>query len=257
MEAEIQAELLKIETSENVRIIFAIESGSRAWGFPSADSDFDVHFVYVRSPDWYLSVAKRRDVIERPISGLLDINGWDLRKALQLLRKSNPALMEWLASPIIYREHPSAQTFRNFANEAFLPLASCHHYRSMMKGHRARSAAGEQVRLKTYLYTLRPLLAARWVIRYGVQPPMLFSELVEEFLPSGEIRTIVDELVRIKSSAMEADMVDRIAELDQYLIVGMEEIEESLSRMPKTEVRDYEFFNVKFREILDLIWDVI
>ncbi|MEM9244976.1 MAG: nucleotidyltransferase domain-containing protein [Cyanobacteria bacterium P01_F01_bin.153] len=254
MEAEIQAELSKIEASENVRIIFAIESGSRAWGFPSADSDFDVRFVYARPTDWYLSVSRKRDVIEQPIVGLLDVSGWDLRKALHLLRKSNPALMEWLTSPIIYREHSSAQVFRDFADHAFLPLASCHHYRSMLKQHQSRAEIGDKVRLKVYLYALRPLLAARWVIRYGAQPPMLFSELVEEFLPSGEIRGIVDDLVGTKMSGVEADTVNRIEELDQYLIAGRKKIEDWLSGSVTIKPEDFEVFDIKFRELLSVIW---
>jgi predicted nucleotidyltransferase len=103
---EILSRIIEIEDEEGVRIFFACESGSRAWGFPSSDSDYDVRFLYLHPTEWYLSVnlEHKRDVIERPISGDLDINGWDLRKALILLRKGNPPLMEWLGSPIIYRE---------------------------------------------------------------------------------------------------------------------------------------------------------
>ena len=184
MEMEIDKELAAIEHEEGVKILFAIESGSRAWGFPSTDSDYDVRFVYVRPQDWYLSVFEGRDVIERPISGLLDINGWDLRKALALLRKSNPALMEWLNSPIVYRNTPCADALRALTNEAFLPLASCHHYRSMFRQHQSRSAGRNKVRIKHYLYSIRPILAARWVITHQSQPPMRFVDLLEAFLPS-------------------------------------------------------------------------
>src|SRR5438045_8726086 len=106
MEERIKAALTEIERDEGVRIFYACESGSRAWGFPSADSDYDVRFLYVRPRDWYLSVdvERKRDVIERPITDELDVSGWDIRKALMLLKKSNPPLLEWLGSPIIYRE---------------------------------------------------------------------------------------------------------------------------------------------------------
>src|SRR4030095_590913 len=99
----IRHKLADIERAEDVRILFAVESGSRAWGFPSPDSDYDVRFLYVHKADWYLSIDPRRDVIELPIEGEFDINGWDLRKALQLLIKSNPVLLEWLRSPVLYR----------------------------------------------------------------------------------------------------------------------------------------------------------
>ena len=84
--------LEEIERSESVRILLAVESGSRAWGFPSPDSDYDVRFLYARPRDWYLSIDARRDVIECPIEDVLDINGWDIRKALHLLLKANPVL---------------------------------------------------------------------------------------------------------------------------------------------------------------------
>ena len=104
--ARIGAELEDIEQREGVRIFYACESGSRAWGFPSTDSDYDVRFLYARPSDWYLSinVETKRDVIERPIVDVWDVNGWDIRKALQLLKKSNPPLLEWLHSPVVYRE---------------------------------------------------------------------------------------------------------------------------------------------------------
>ncbi|MEM6906851.1 MAG: nucleotidyltransferase domain-containing protein, partial [Pseudomonadota bacterium] len=100
MRAEIMAKLTGIERDFGVRILFAIESGSRAWGFPSPDSDYDVRFVYVHPTDWYLSLTPGRDVIELPIRDDLDIGGWDLRKALNLLLKPNPVMLEWLSSPI-------------------------------------------------------------------------------------------------------------------------------------------------------------
>jgi hypothetical protein len=109
--AQILDELARIERDEGVLILLAVESGSRAWGFPSPDSDFDVRFVYARTPADYIAVFEPRDVIERPISGMLDINGWDVKKALGLLRKSNPALLEWLRSKIVYREHPAAAAY--------------------------------------------------------------------------------------------------------------------------------------------------
>src|SRR5437879_13444130 len=101
MNNQISDELLAIEERERVRILYACESGSRAWGFPSADSDYDVRFIYVHRPEWYLSVFEKRDVIERPLKDCLDLSGWDIKKALQLLRKSNAPLLEWLGSPIV------------------------------------------------------------------------------------------------------------------------------------------------------------
>src|SRR4051794_14574214 len=100
----VSAALLAVEHEKDVRVLYACESGSRAWGFASRDSDYDVPFLYVHERDWYLSVDDRRDVLEYPLRDELDVSGWELRKALRLLRKSNPPLLEWLNSPMVYRD---------------------------------------------------------------------------------------------------------------------------------------------------------
>ncbi len=136
--ADIVERLGRIEEEENVQMFLAVESGSRAWGFPSVNSDYDVRFIYAHRPEWYLSidVEKKRDVIERPIVDHIDVSGWDIRKALTLLQKSNPPLLEWLQSPIIYREHTDiAQRFRALLPEYYSPTARFYHYLNMAKGN--------------------------------------------------------------------------------------------------------------------------
>lgn len=150
MKARITTELARIEAEEQVRILYACESGSRAWGFPSRDSDYDVRFIYVRRVDWYLSIYDKRDVIERPISGMLDINGWDLRKALNLFRKSNPPLLEWLRSPIVYKEsYSTAEGIRRIFPATFSPRSCMYHYLHMARGNYREYLQGEQVRVKS------------------------------------------------------------------------------------------------------------
>ena len=104
MRKKIKEQLRRIEDAENIKILLAVESGSRAWGFASPDSDYDVRFVYIRSLEDYLRLDAIRDVIELPIDDVLDINGWDLQKTLRLLHKSNPTLFEWFSSPIVYKK---------------------------------------------------------------------------------------------------------------------------------------------------------
>ena len=250
---DIRAALSQLEVKESVKILFAVESGSRAWGFPSKDSDYDVRFVYVRKPWDYINVYQRRDVIERPITDVLDISGWDLSKAFGLLRKSNPALMDWLQSPIVYQEaQPHADAFRQLAEGAFLPLASCLHYRSIARKHQMRNAKKTQVRLKLYLYTLRPCLAALWVIERGTQPPMLFSELVDVYLPHGALRDVVDNLVAIKSGSTEQDSVARLPSLDGFIEESLVRIGNSLpSAIP---AMSKEKCNALFRQMLRDCW---
>ncbi len=133
---QIEVELQRIEQEEGVNILSACESGSRAWGFPSKDSDYDVRYIYIRPVEWYLSIFEKRDVIERPISDMLDINGWDLKKALNLFRKSNPPLLEWLQSPIVYLENGSvAEQIRRVSPLTFSPRSCMHHYLHMAKGN--------------------------------------------------------------------------------------------------------------------------
>ena len=135
---QIIADLDTVEQDERVVVLLAVESGSRAWGFPSMDSDFDVRFVYVHNPEWYLSIdlEDSRDVIERPLRDKIDLSGWDIRKTLKLFRKSNPPLLEWLQCPIIYRERFAfAARLRALLPAFFSPQASLFHYFHMAQGN--------------------------------------------------------------------------------------------------------------------------
>jgi predicted nucleotidyltransferase len=156
----------QVERDCGVKLLFACESGSRAWGFPSPDSDYNVR-VYVRPLEDYLRLAPPRDVIERPIEGLWDVNGWDLRKALGLFRRGNAVVIEWLRSPIVYREYGStAGDLRRVAERFGDPASSIRHYHGLLDGFWRRDFVGrEQVRLKKYLYALRASLALAWVRR--------------------------------------------------------------------------------------------
>lgn len=174
----VAAELERMERAEDVRVLLAVESGSRAWGFASPDSDFDVRFVYVRPVEHYLRLEPARDVLEWRVDEVLDVDGWDADKALRLLRGSNPSLFEWLASPIVYAEDPAFAVVRELAAHCFSPVASAHHYLSMGRNHLA-ALAGETVRLKKCLYTMRAILAARWVVAERAPAPMLLRDLVD------------------------------------------------------------------------------
>ena len=212
VEAPVRAQILQalqtIEAKHQVTVLFACESGSRGWGFASPDSDYDVRFIYVHRLPWYLTVTPGRDVIELPISGDLDINGWDLRKALGLLRESNPTLLEWLRSPIVYREEPAAMAeLRRLAEHTFTSVKGWHHYASMAKKNFREYLQGEEVRTKKYLYVLRPLLAARWIRTQAGVPPMRFAELAQRTLDPVADAALIDEinaLLEVKMRAGEA-----------------------------------------------------
>jgi predicted nucleotidyltransferase len=189
MKVKILENLKRIEIDYGVKIILACESGSRAWGFPSKDSDYDVRFIYVHPRDWYLPIHGKRDVIELPIDAELDINGWDIRKSLRLLRKSNSPLLEWLSSPIVYKNVEAAIfPFFELSKRAFLPESSCHHYLSMARSNILKFQNGQDVKIKTYLYAARTILCCKWIIKRMNQPPMQLQDLLKKCLPTGKIR---------------------------------------------------------------------
>jgi predicted nucleotidyltransferase len=205
MRAQILDCLRRLEADHDVKVLFACESGSRGWGFASPDSDYDVRFIYVNRLSWYLTVESGRDVIERPISGELDVNGWDLRKTLQLLRQSNPTLLEWLRSPIVYREEADTTAhLRALAEEGFSTARGYHHYVSMARKNFREHLRGEEVRYKKYLYVLRPLLAARWIRDGQGVPPMRFAALAEATLDDRALLHEINRLLKVKMRAGEA-----------------------------------------------------
>ena len=206
IQADILDRLTAIEATREVRILYACESGSRAWGFASPDSDYDVRFLYVPPLAWYLRVHPSRDVIEQPIADDLDINGWELRKALALLHKGNATLIEWLDSPIVYRADPVfLEALRAAARRLHRPERSFHHYLHMARGNARAYLGGERVRLKKYLYVLRPLLATCWVEQGRGPAPMRFETLVETLIDEPALRAAIAELLRCKRAVGEAE----------------------------------------------------
>ncbi len=251
MKQQIIDKLNNIEDEHDVKIILAVESGSRAWGFPSVDSDYDVRFIYLRNCDDYLTVFEPRDVIEIPVDEVFDINGWDIKKALQLLYKSNPTLIEWLNSPIVYKVADDLLApLKGLSVRAILPETTCRHYLSMASGHVSKFGLKDMVRIKTYLYSLRPTLCCRWVIDRQTQPPMLYNDLLDEYLPDGPVRMEVDRLLKIKSDSNESDITQRSDIIENYLKEVLPQLEEAI---PKKQKRlDYAEFNDTFRDILQL-----
>ena len=251
----ISTELEIIETEEDVRVVYACESGSRAWGFPSADSDYDVRFLYIHPRDWYLSIADKRDVIERPIQDGLDVNGWDFRKALQLFRKSNPPLLEWLGSPIVYQEKYSvAAQMRELAKEYYSPAACIYHYLHTARGNVREYLKGERVWTKKYFYVLRPLLAIQWIEQgYGVAPTA-FGTLVERLVMSPALKTAIEDLILQKRAGAELDEGPRIPAISDFIEAEIARHEAQEERY-KTNAPPYEVLDQLFREALEEVWD--
>jgi len=236
MRTVIVNELKELERAERVRIFYACESGSRAWGFPSKDSDYDVRFLYVRPIDWYLSVDVKRDVIERPINDALDLSGWDIKKALILFRKSNPPLLEWLNSPIVYLKQSNIlNRLKRLMPDFYSPVSCLHHYLHMARGNAKDYLRGSRVKWKKYFYVLRPILACLWIERGLGVVPMEFSVLLDRLMKRGTVRRSIDELLIKKSAGVEMDEGPRIAPIHSF-------IEEELKRL------DRKFFGKRARD---------
>lgn len=249
--AEILRRLKAAEIEHDVRILYACESGSRAWGFASPDSDFDVRFIYVRKPDWYLSfdVEWRRDVIEYPITDEIDCGGWDIRKALYLLTRTNGALMEWLNSPVKYIESgPFTESLRVLAPEVMSPVALCYHYSHMAKNNAREYLFKEQVRLKKYFYVLRPLLAIRYIEQGMGVPPVEFARLLESVLPTS-LRPSIDRLLELKRNTEELGMGAQVPEINQFIEQELERHGSAFSGQGRPDVPDKEGVHNQLNQI--------
>ena len=234
MKTIIENKLKEIEEKENVKIIMAVESGSRAWGFESPDSDYDVRFIYVRYVDDYLRLDEMRDVIEWQLDDVLDINGWDIKKALRLLYKSNPTVFEWCASPIIYRTSSEFERIKELLPKYFSKKKGLLHYYHMAESNYREYLKGEQVRVKKYFYVLRPILAAKWILDKECPPPMLFSELMEAELENS-IRPEVDKLLKMKQELPEMGLSPRVQVLNDYIEVELSNIKEKAKFIEEDE----------------------
>lgn len=218
--SEIESRLAAVEAKEGVRLLLTVESGSRAWGFPSPDSDYDVRFIYVRPRDWYLSLTPGRDVIEAPIVDDIDLSGWDIRKALGLLLKSNAVVSEWIESPIRYRaDDEIVGDLAALADSVINARSLACHYASLGRNAADRWLDGDgAVPVKKYFYALRPALAIRWLRREGARrPPMDLQSLVDAVGLSDGVTDDIAGLVAAKRRSNERSNTARIPALDTLI----------------------------------------
>ncbi|MDX8364537.1 nucleotidyltransferase domain-containing protein [Cytobacillus sp. IB215665] len=253
MRAQIISELEHIERDEQVKIIFACEAGSRAWGLQSNDSDFDVRFFYIHHTDWYLSIEHKRDVINKPISDLLDISGWDIRKALQLYKKSNPSIFEWLKSSIIYAEHDQVmKDFRKMIPYAFSEKKCMYHYLHMAKRNYHNILSKESVTAKQYLQIIQPLLCCKWIEMYHSPPSGQFRKIMYATIPKeGLIEEIANLIYMKRKGIIEVGNSKTLVQfIEQQLIT----IERVVQTQLASKCEKYEPFNQIFLNALQEIW---
>lgn len=246
----IEQKLKEIEEKENVKIILAVESGSRAWGFASPDSDYDVRFIYVRETKEYLKLNEIRDVIEWQLDETLDISGWDIKKALKLLYKTNPTLFEWFSSPIVYKKTEEFEKLKKLLPQYFSSKKSLYHYLNMAKTTYRKYLKEEKIRMKKYFYVLRPLLAAKWILDKKTYPPMEFSKLLNEELKNDEkVKMEIEKLLKKKIQMLEMDYSEKIEILNEYIEKNFEIVEENINKITD-EKHNWEKLNKYFHKIL-------
>ncbi len=206
---QILNKLYEAEESNNVTIIFAIESGSRGWGFESPDSDYDCRFVYVNKKDCYLSIMDKKDIIEYEVDEVFDVSGWDLKKFITLLTKSNVACLEWLSSDVVYiKNEKLANELQKIADEYFNPVAVIHHYLSMAKKKYESLAEGKS-NIKTYFYILRPLACVRYIYEHKKMPNMNYFENLDKIQIDKEVLDEINKLYKLKISVDEKYKINK------------------------------------------------
>ncbi|MGV6852248.1 MAG: nucleotidyltransferase domain-containing protein [bacterium] len=247
VQQEIQQRIDSVEQEHNVKVIYAVESGSRAWGFASPNSDYDVRFIYLHKKDWYLE--GKRDVIEYPIVDEIDLSGWDARKTLKLFHKSNPSFVEWLQSPIIYRDDGVfAHTAREILIDNYSINKGIYHYRSMAKSNYRGYLKKPLVPLKKYFYVLRPLLSIMWIEKHNNPAPIEFEKLTALVNTNADLDKAISKLIKTKKCSLEKEMVPAIPAIDEFITSELERLSH-FTGIPENHF-DYEPLNTLFQRIL-------
>ena len=247
----VEHQLTEFEREKNVKVLYACESGSRAWGFESEDSDYDIRFIYQHDLKWYLKTRVGYSKLKDTITTIdtdreLDYSGWDLKKTLNLFKKGNPHLFEYLRSPVIYKVNvPLLNNLRTLSEHYFNAKSSVYHYLHMAQNNYERYLLGEEISYKKYLYVLRPLMCCQWIEHLNATPPVEFQELVNTFVSDWHIRGKIDELLDKKRSGKELDKGKPITLLNEYLdqlikhySVYAKEVESSIDKKKQRVMND-------------------
>ncbi len=236
----------EIEEKEHVRVLHVVESGSRAWGFASPDSDYDVRFIYVRDSNFYLSLEDKKDFIDWELNEVLDINGWDLKKALQHFHKSNATLFEWSNSPVVYyTTNEWKQLYEDVASKYFACKSSMYHYYGTANKNYHEYLMEDMVKYKKYFYVLRPILACKWIEEKKCPPPVLFSDLMNVVLEE-DMKVAVEELLAKKVKMSESDKAPKLEKINQYIGEKLTYYKEHLETMSDDRNPDWEPLNEVF-----------
>ena len=241
--------IIEIEKNENIKIIHAVESGSRAWNFASPDSDYDVRFIYVRSEKDYLRLDGTSDFINWQIDDVYDINGWDITKVLKQFYKSNPYIFEWSNSPIIYKTTDIWSEIYRVAKNYFSPRLSIAAYLGLANKTYKNDLQSESVSYKKYLYAIRPLLCCRYIEQFESPPPVNFYDLLI-LLTSKELRLKIDSVLEIKQQSYESEKFPHISLIKKFIEDELSVQEKILKEYPKSKTKSWSSLNEIFRNCI-------
>ena len=256
MTEEIKKELLRLEQQYNIKILYAVESGSRAWGFASTDSDWDVRYIYIHHLDWYLEIDNKKDSQEEILPNDIDLAGWELKKALRLFRKSNPPMLEWLRSPIVYlQQFSTADRLRELTKEYFNPKSCLYHYLHMAEGNFKEYLQKDIVRAKKYFYMLRPILACDWIKQTDTMAPTEFQKLVDSQVTNPQVRTEIQNLLTRKITGEELYDEPKNPILNDFLEQKIEFYKEYIKTIQQPNQPDSAKLNELFRFTMNEVWE--
>jgi uncharacterized protein len=261
MRKHIEEVLRRIEYDYDVKILYACDIGSRAMGLESSESDYDIRFIYVHRLEWYLKIDKGQDVIEAAEQGKLsfqvhpslDISGWELAKTLKLYRKSNPSVLEWLHSKLVYyQEYSTIEKLKAVEQEIISPKPFIMHYLNIAKRNFSKGEIKKH-EVKKYLYILRSILASRWILKKSAAPPVDFAELLQ-LMPGGNLKDLILKMI-ITKKAGEALLVDNIESVNQFIIDEIESLEIEVKKLEGRKADPTEKLNKIFREAIMEVWN--
>ena len=234
MHQKISQYLERIEQEHQIKILLACETGSRAWGFPSSDSDFDIRIIYIHPKDWYLSLTEKKDSLDFMFeNNEIDITGWDLRKSLRLLQKSNPPLLERIQSPIIYKaDKDFVKEIQQLAGSQYSRIATIHHYLSMAKKFLDELESTESYKLKKFFYALRSAMACKWIVEKEQMPPIEFRKMLAGLPLEKQLVNRIEELIALKAVQSESYLHEGEAPLFALMHSCVERAETQRKSLP-------------------------
>ena len=250
IEELVRMKIKEIEAKENIRVLHVIESGSRAWGLASPDSDYDVRFIYVRDRNFYLSLRENKDFIDWELNEVLDINGWDIKKVLQHFHKSNATLFEWSNSPVVYYTTDEwKKLYDEVAGQYFACKSSMYHYYGTANKNYHEYLMEDLVKYKKYFYVLRPILACKWIEEKKCPPPVLFDELFDSVLEE-DMKPVIADLLAKKVQMSESDKAPKIDKVNQYVEEKLIYYKNLLEGMDDDRNPDWEPLEEVFKKVI-------